>query len=183
MNSSPNSPAEAYFDVSGKRIRKGVSPNAVGVPETLRKSLGLPPRAGPRVTPLTDSETATACLELHSGSSVINIQVTVDLTSYGENNPPSYSILEVFFSGDIYTGPEPLTWLVNQGYMGGVLFIEAQQQAVVINPGEAELGVAESIVILGYIRDPVSYIGIFGYDGDIFEFTHTTLFKGWQACS
>jgi hypothetical protein len=181
MNNSPISPAEPYFDVSGNRLRQGVSPHAVGVPAALRTSLGLPSRAGPRVTPLTDAETATACLELHSGSAIINIQVAVDLPSFTESS--GYTIVGVSFSGDIYTGPEFSPWEVTSGYMGGTLLIEAEQGQVIIKPGETEPAVAESIIILGFFRNPITYPGIFGYNGYIFEYTHKTLFKGWQACS
>lgn len=180
MSSSPISPAEPYFDVSGNRVRQGVSPHAVGVPEALRASLGLPSHAGPRVTPLRDAETATACLELHSGLAIINIQVTVDLPSFTESN--GYTIVGVSFSGDIYTGPEFSPWEVTYGYIGDSLLIEAEQGQVVIKPGETEPAVAESIIILGFFKSPITYPGIFGYNGDIFEFSHKTLFKGWQAC-
>jgi len=42
---------------------------------------------------------------------------------------------------------------------------------------------AQSIIILGIYKNPSSYPGIFGFNGEIFSFSHTTLFKGWQACS
>jgi hypothetical protein len=71
----------------------------------------------------------------------------------------------------------------HQRIYGRPLLIEAEQGQVVIKPGETEPAVAESIIILGFFRNPITYPGIYGYNGYIFEYNHKTLFKGWQACS
>jgi len=181
----PDTASAAYFDTSGRRVRQGVAPHAIGVPATLRAALRIPAQPQAGVRELTLPETATACLELHSGPAVINIQVTADVTSYTHDSP--YTILEASFSGDICTGPEATQWQVTDGYIGETFMLLAAERVSPTNAAqEAESVVgscAQSIIILGIYKNPSSYPGIFGFNGEIFSFSHTTLFKGWQACS
>ena len=181
----PDTVSEAYFDTSGKRVKEGVAPHAIGVPAALRAALRIPARPQAGITELTPPETATACLELHSGPAVINIQVNADVTSYTHDSP--YRILEASFRGDICTGPEVTQWQVTDGYIGESFLLLAAERVPPTNEArDAELAVgscAQSIIILGIYKNPSSYPGIFGFNGELFSFSHTTLFKGWQACS
>jgi hypothetical protein len=181
----PDISSEAYFDRSGRKIKEGRLPRGTGVPASLRAALGIPTQPKRRAEAFTSLETASACLELHSGSTVINIQLTVDVTSISD--PPSYTILGVSFSGDICSGPLVTQWRVINGYIGEVLLLEAEQEPLSNEPAVAELAVgscAQEITIIGFYKNPSTYPGIYGFGGSIFGWPqHTTLFKGWQACS
>jgi hypothetical protein len=181
----PDSPREAYFDRSGRKIKEGRPPPVIGLPPGLRAAFGIPTESQRRAEEFTASEIATACLELHSGSTVIGIQITVDAT-YSQS--AGYRILRVSFSGDFITQPQIMQWQVMEGHIGnGAFFLWAQQVPPTNAPPHLEMAVgsyAQNILILGFSKDPSTYPGIYGFDGSIFDFPHhTTLFKGWEACS
>jgi hypothetical protein len=181
-------PSEAYFDTSGKKIKEGPAPHAIGMPAALLAALGIPTEAPRHLKDFTASETATACLELHSGPTVINIQITADLTYHSQTSP--YTILGASFGGDICTSPGPgaTQWQVNLGYIGRPwLFLFAQRVPPGNAPQEAAMAVgtcADGISIIGGYKEPSTYTGIYGFLGEsIWSHDHTTLFKGWQPCS
>jgi hypothetical protein len=181
MDDQPVGPGAALFDTSGRRIKDGVVQHEAGLPAALRAAFD-PAEAGLVPAAPAEAETATACFELHSGPSVIQIQVTADLLT---NNP--YNVLGGTLTGDICTGPGPgLPWQVTFGQFGESLRIFGERAPV--DPSEsAEAEVVGScanfIAILGFYRTPDSYPGVFGFNGALLDFYHNTLFKGWQACS
>jgi|SRR3954451_9681721 len=158
----PNSTAAAsvFFDASGAQVADQAAHAAARVPAGLRP--------------------ATACLELHAAGVVFKIQVIV--------NPNAYPFLIVggAITGDICNG---LTthWVVSGGSFGSNLVIEAKRVPLANAP--AAIGsvagsgdCATSMSIVGSYRAPDSYAGTYGTNGSSAEFSHTTLFKGWNAC-
>lgn len=125
MSDQPVDPGAALFDTSGRRIKDGVAPQAAGLPPALWAAIGPTEARRPAAT-AAEAETAAACFELHSGPNVIQIQLTVDLTT---NDP--YNVLEGSLGGGICTGPEDLPWQVTQGsFDGGFLTIVGQRGLV-----------------------------------------------------
>jgi hypothetical protein len=128
--------------------------------------------------------TATACLELHGigqgGAVIFNIQVTVDPNTY------PFLILEGSIGGDICQ--VPLTqWVITGGSFGPQLFIDAKRLPLVLDPTAigpigGDEGCAKTMRIIGTFQAPDSYAGTYGTEGSSFDFSHTTLFKGWHSC-
>lgn len=129
---------------------------------------------------------AIACLELHGAGpetapAVFSIQLKVSVNTY------PFVVLEGSIGGDICRSPGT-DWVVTGGSFGPRLFIEAKRVSLSIATTadvEALLGgpCAQTLSIEGSFQIPDSYAGVYGFDGDTADFIHTTLFKGWQACS
>jgi hypothetical protein len=129
--------------------------------------------------------TATACFELHGAGpetrpAIFAIQLLVNVNTY------PFIVLEGSVSGGICQVPGT-AWKVTDGSFGPQLFIEAKRMPLPIVAAEAEavLGgpCSQTVSISGNFQAPDSYAGVYGWDGDTAAFIHTTLFKGWQACS
>ncbi len=128
---------------------------------------------------------ATACLELHGAGadtppSVFEIQLTVNVNTY------PFVVLEGSISGSICRVPGTV-WAVIDGSFGPHLAIEAKRMPLAIATADAEAllrgSCAQTVSISGDFQAPDSYAGVYGFNGDTADFIHTTLFKGWQACS
>lgn len=201
-------PVGPFFDASGRRMKDGPAPQAADVTAAVRAALNLPAEAWRPAAPVAGSEiTGTACFELHvgpplqvfssgpafepdSGSAVIQIQATVDL-SWPLTYP--FHMLAINVSGDIYQPPLGPGWHLIEGYFseqtseGFPLSIQAQ-----LGPGQNELLSAQGIdyasgattfsAIGWWYQGPDSWGGVFSYDGD-WPLTCRILFRGWQACS
>lgn len=181
------------------------------LPAEVRAALGLPAEAGSAESLPAAGEIGTACFELHLGSEtsafvskaeaaqlpapppqvVIPFQVTVDLTTY------PYTVLSGYF---IFESTEVTgTWEITQGQFGttgspttpyipnaDMLHIQGEWVPIGAAGAEAEPAdsafVAPSVLIVGWLRPPVSYSGLFfNAAGDLYN--QNTLFRGWQACS
>jgi hypothetical protein len=171
------------------------------IPAKVRAALGLPAEAGSTET----LPAAMACFELHIGNmvsvgltaqvpapppqAVIPFQVTVDLTTY------PYTVLSGTF---IFDSPEVTGWEITQGQFGttgspttpyvpnaDMLHILGECTPPTSEMAEAEpadsLFVPPSVLIVGLLRPPLSYAGIFVSGGALYN--SNTLFRGWQACS
>jgi hypothetical protein len=128
--------------------------------------------------------TATACFELHGAGpetapAVFDIELTVNVNSY------PFAVLEGSIGGGICTVFGTF-WTVTSGSFGTRLNIEAERMPPA-NAPEAEAMItgpcSKTLTISGEFQAPDSYAGVYGFDGDTADFIHTTLFKGWQACS
>jgi hypothetical protein len=128
---------------------------------------------------------ATACLELHGVGpepplSVFEIQLTVNVNIY------PFVVLEGSISGTIYHVPGT-RWAVTSGSFGPRLAIEAEMIPLSIETADAKALLSGpygyTVSISGDFQAPDSYAGAYGFNGDTADFIHTTLFKGWQACS
>jgi hypothetical protein len=127
--------------------------------------------------------TATACLELHGtgqgGSVVFTIQLMVNPNTY------PFLVLGGFIGGDICNTPATL-WKVTSGSFGPTLLIQAKRGPPVNTPN-APLVVGSSCALtmtaVGFFQAPDSYAGTYGFNGSSSDFSHTTLFKGWQPCA
>ena len=176
---------ESHSDPSGRRIKEGVPPDTSGMIAALRAVLGIPDQAQRAVQDAAPPSPATACLEAHwsgDGSTVINIQITVNVNGPGGNGP--YPILGAFFSGDMF-GPEATEWSVLEGTIGQSSLVLAAERVPPQPASELTLGEGPSrIEIFGVSHGPLSYGCFFVADG-VPDFSHpwTVLFKGWQACS
>lgn len=154
---------------------------AFAIPEVIKSLEGAP-----------GDYAATACFEMHSVSTVIQIQVTVVLRT---NSP--YTVLGGSLSGDL-VDPVARSWAVTgsfgitgeltsaEGLATDSLTLRAEVEPVVGDP-EAVQGGIQSLIILGWLRPPLAYPGIWGVDGELDPFSPAfycnTLFKGWQPCS
>ncbi len=172
----------------------GGAHQVLAIPAEVRRALAIPEvfaslDGGP------GDYAATACFEMHSLSTVIQIQVTVDLRT---NSP--YTVLGGSLSGDLI-GPLARSWAVTgsfgitgeltsaEGLATDSLTLRAEVDPVVPSEPQAEAvhGGIQSLIILGWLRPPLAYPGIWGVDGQLDPFSPafycTTLFKGWQPCS
>lgn len=199
-----------FFDTAGRRLSAGVARQPVGGPADIRRALGIPAEGmAHSVIPaelqgafgLTaeseraarapgEGETGLACFEMHIGSYVIPIEVTVDLTT---NSP--YSVLS---GALLFESIEVSRWQVTEGSFGitgtlsspSVLLTDSLYLVAELLPPsnegtepEAELAdiATPTVTILGWYRPPLSYPGIY-VTGEGYYY-HDTLFRGWQACS
>jgi len=112
---------------------------------------------------------------------VFEIQVAV--------RPDTYPFLVVggTIGGDICTALG-MGWTVTQGSFGHDLMLHAEFGPLasgfaerVTGPGPS--GCGNVIDISGQFQEPNSYKGSYGYDGNLYDWSCVTLFKGWQACS
>jgi hypothetical protein len=129
---------------------------------------------------------AIACFELRSLSApnrvapIFAIQLSV--------RPDTYPFVVVggTISGEICS-TIGMRWAVTEGSFGTELALHAELTplAVVIAERVAVLGdcASKTIDISGVFQGPDSYAGPYGFDNASYEFSHVTLFKGWQACS
>jgi hypothetical protein len=128
---------------------------------------------------------ATACLELHGAGpdtspAVFEIQLTVNANTY------PFVVLDGSIGGGICR-VIGTSWTVTDGSFGPHLSIEAKRIPLPNAPADAEALLSgpcsQTLNISGNFQAPDSYAGVYGFDGDTTDFIHTTLFKGWQACS
>jgi len=149
-----------FFDASGRRVTDQAAHQAARTPAGIG--------------------TATACLELHAGTVVFKIEVKVNPNSY------PFLILGGKIGGDI-CNVLTTQWVVTGGSLGSNLVIEAKR----VRPSNAPPGAAlaagdgscaTSMSIIGSFHAPNSYAGTYGTNGSNFDFSHTTLFKSWDAC-
>jgi hypothetical protein len=129
---------------------------------------------------------ATACLELHGngqgGPVVFEIQLTVNPNTY------PFAVLAGSIRGGICQVPGT-AWEVFSSSFGPTLAIQARRnplgnQALVATATlVVDSSCSQTISISGTFQPPGSYTGVYGFDGATSDFVHTTLFKGWQACS
>lgn len=114
----------------------------------------------------TSASPATACLQLHLGSTVFNFNVNINADVY------PYPITGGTITGSICQAP----WTVTGGSLGNALTIKGQRTPV--------SGCATSISVVGNFNNPSSYIGTYGFDGSSTMFDHHTLFLGYDrpAC-
>lgn len=192
----------ASFDTASRRIADCSPQQLATVPSEVWATSGLPAEARNAVLGFPDqpaaaapaAETATALFELHSGSTVIKIELEVDLTV---NNP--YGAVGGSVTGVPSTSPEFEPWAVTSGTVGISGQMTANSlaaQSMVVIAERTHLGSTEStataeglnagpssLIMIGFGRPPDTYPGIWGYDGSLFEFFHDTLFLGWQPSS
>jgi hypothetical protein len=184
--------------------------NKVRALAEVRAALGLPAEAGSAESLPAAGQIATACFELHLGPEtgalvskteaaqlpvpppqvVIPFQVTVDLAT------TPYTVLSGTF---IFDSTEVTGWQITQGQFGiastltspsvlltDMLYIVGEFLPIGTGDVEAEPGDSASpapwVVILGWIRPPLSYPGYFLNSGGGL-YIRNTLFRGWQACS
>ncbi len=108
---------------------------------------------------------ATACLQLHLGSTVFNFNMTINADVY------PYAITGGSITGSICQAP----WTVTGGSLGNNLVINGQRTPV--------SGWATTIAVVGNYNNPSSYIGTYGFDGSSTMFDHHTLFLGYDRPS
>jgi hypothetical protein len=127
--------------------------------------------------------TATACLELHGtghgGSVIFDILLIVNPHTY------PFQILEGTISRDICNAPFT-QWVVTGGSFGPSLFIDARRIPFELEPAAIgpinDNNCAKTMRIIGSFQVPNSYMGTYGTEGSSTDFSHTTLFKGWNTC-
>jgi hypothetical protein len=124
-------------------------------PEAGAHSFALAPTASP----------ATACLQLHLGSTVFNFNVNINADVY------PYPITGGTITGNICQAP----WQVTAGSLGNALTIHGQRTPVA--------GCASTISVVGNFDNPSSYIGTYGFNGSSTSFSHHTLFLGYDRPS
>jgi len=152
--------ARTFFDASGTKVKD---------------------QATHQAALLAAVRTATACLELHAGPTVFQIQLVVNPNTY------PFLVLAGSIGGDICTHPGT-GWQVTGGSFGPNLVIAATRGPLSNAPANAasligDRGCGRSIGIVGFFQAPDSYAGTYGFEGLNNEFSHTTLFKGWQPCA
>ena len=108
---------------------------------------------------------ATACLQLHLGSTVFNFNMAINADVY------PYPITGGSITGSICQAP----WTVTGGSLGNGLVIHGQRTPV--------SGCATTIAVVGNYNNPSSYIGTYGFDGSSTMFDHRTLFLGYDRPS
>jgi hypothetical protein len=137
---------------------------------TAREPLALAPSAqqfnaqGERIqgeAAAAATATAHACLELYNGPTVAwKIDVTFNPNSY------PYVITGGTIKGTICGSPN---WVVTGGSMGANLVVNAKRTG-----GAAAC--ATIVTIVGTFRNPPSYAGTYGFDGQSTSFPHTSLY-------
>ena len=121
------------------------------------------PGAAPlAVAPLAAAPT-TACLQLHLGATVFNFRVSLNPDAY------PYPITGGTITGSICGAP----WVVTGGSLGSALQINGQKSPPVS-------GCAQKISVVGNFAPPAGYNGTYGFDGSSTQFTHHTLFLGYD---
>jgi hypothetical protein len=155
----------AFFDASGRQV----------IDQAAHQAARIHPGIG----------TATACLELHGigqgGAVVFKIEVKVNPNSY------PFLILGGKIGGDI-CNVLTTQWVVTGGSLGSNLVIEAKRVRPSNAPPEAALAASQgncatTLSVVGFFHAPNSYAGTYGTNGSNSDFSHTTLFKGWDACA
>jgi hypothetical protein len=192
----------ASFDTASRRIADCSRQQLAAVPSEVWATSGLPADARNAVLGFPDrsvaagpeTETAIALFDLHSGSTVIKIELEVDLTV---SNP--YVAVGGTVTGVPSMSPEFEPWAVTSGSVGISGQMTANSlagQSMLVVAERTHLGSTEntataealnvgpsSLIMIGFGRPPDTYPGIWGYDGFLFEFFHDTLFLGWQPSS
>jgi hypothetical protein len=159
MDDQHGAATPAFFDAYGRRVKDHAAHQAARISAA----------AG----------TATACLELHAAGVVFKIEVKVNPSSY------PFLILGGSIRGDI-CNDLGTQWEVTGGSLGSNLIVHAQRLPLPVAPSTAALAAsscATSISVIGNFHTPSSYAGTYGFGGSSSDFSHTTLFKGWNACS
>lgn len=169
------------FDATGRRVKHSAVQPPVDVLSALRAVFGVPD-ARTAAAGFGSGGTAVACFELHSGTTVIDIQVVVDLI----RGRQPYAVLSGSLHGDIFT-PLGTAWKVTNGsFDGQSLFFGGQLGPLEIDPDPTEAlnttDIAASIIIVGFAKAPETYPGLLGFSA-FPSIPHTTLFRGWQACT
>jgi hypothetical protein len=151
--------SQQQFDAQGK-----------AVDGTAREPLALAPSAqqfnaqGEQVqggAAAAATATAHACLEFYnSPTNTWKIDVTFNPLSY------PYVITGGTIKGTICGSPN---WVVTGGSMGGSLLVNANRTG-------APAPCANTVTIVGTFRNPSSYAGTYGFDGQSTSFTHTSLY-------
>jgi hypothetical protein len=113
----------------------------------------------------TSVSPATACLQLHLGSTVFNFNVNINADVY------PYAITGGTITGSICQAP----WSVTGGSLGNALTITGQRTPVA--------GCANTVHVVGNFNNPSSYIGTYGFNGSSNQFDHHTLFLGYDRPS
>ena len=129
-----------------------------GLPD-IYGNVGAPQSAAP----LTSPPPATACLQLHAGAAVFNLNVTINPDVF------PYTVTGGSITGNICGAP----WAITGGSLGATLSINGQR-----NPPAS--GCASTISIAGGFANPTSYIGTYGFNGSNTAFNHRTLFLGFE---
>jgi hypothetical protein len=141
----------------------------------------------------TGFKTATACFELHAigqpgqPSAVFEIQLVVNPNTY------PFTVLEGSIRGDICQ-VIGTAWKVTSASFDTGLLIEAERVPLEVTGDPLSNASVETALpagsecmrtmsLSGSFHVPDSYSGEYGFDGSNSDFQHTTLFKGWQACS
>jgi len=123
-------------------------------------------RPAPSLVPLAAN--ASACFQLNSGSGTTwFVNASVDLNAY------PYAILGGSISGTICDSPN---WTLTGGSVGASLTINGSHTGAVAS-------CVGTVAIVGSFGPPDSYPGTYGFDGANNQFTHRTLFLGYnRAC-
>jgi hypothetical protein len=179
MNGQPA--GTEVFDATGRRLKDSAAQPAVDALSALRAAFGVPD-ARTAAAGFGSGGTAVACFELHSGATVIEIQVVVDLI----RGLLPYVVLDGSLRGDIFT-PPGTAWRVTAGSFDGLsLFFVGELGPLEIDPGTTDApnltNGASSIDIVGIGKAPLTYPGLLGFSA-FPSIPHTALFKGWQACA
>ena len=116
--------------------------------------------------PLTGPTPTTACLQLHAGAAVFNVNVTINPDVF------PYTVTGGSISGNICGAP----WTVTGGTLGATLSINGQRNPPVT-------GCATTISVQGGFANPTSYIGTYGFNGSSTMFNHHTLFLDFGRSS
>ncbi len=111
----------------------------------------------------TTTSPATACLQLHLGSTVFNFNVSINADVY------PYPITGGTITGSICQAP---SWKVTGGTLGNALTIQGSRPS-----GNS---CSTSISVIGNFNNPSSYIGTYGFNGSSTMFDHHTLFLGYN---
>ena len=125
-----------------------------GLPD-IYGNVGAPQSAAPLIAP----PPTTACLQLHAGTAVFNLHVTINPDVF------PYTITGGSISGNICGAP----WAITGGTLGATLSINGQR-----NPPVS--GCASTISVQGGFANPTSYVGTYGFNGSNTMFNHHTLF-------
>jgi hypothetical protein len=168
------------FDATGRRLKDSAAKPTVDALSALRAAFGVPD-ARTAAAGFGSGGTAVACFELHSGVTVIEIQVVIDLI----RGPLPYVVLDGSLRGDIFT-PPGTAWRMTAGSLdASSLFFAGELGPLEIDPGATEASHlasgASSILIVGIGKGPLTYPGLLGFSA-FPSIPHTMLFKGWQAC-
>jgi hypothetical protein len=97
-----------------------------------------------------------------------------------------FVVLDGRINGDICSAIN-MGWRVTTGSVGTDLVLHAELTPLAGGTAEMVTGVSdcvsETLDVSGTFQVPDSYVGAYSFDGFASDFSHVTLFKGWQACS
>jgi len=147
----------------------------------LQRLLRPAPRASAADQP-NETPTASACFELHSGSDIVNIDLTVSLYP-----PTPFQVTGGRLTGDL-PGSPVTPWEVIEGSFDGTSLYVLASPALPTNAPQVERpssAVSDLLQVIAWYNPPLTYQGFYGnpeYETILPGAFCVVLFKGWQQC-